>query len=212
LRRARRSCGPTGAWNVPHNTHLRPQPPSPWLRPPLLMWGILSFVFGVTCYLFGVAMGVPRALFRLDHLYDINQAIVWYSGIPVVFGLALVLVDLLFLFERKRLDPPVAFAPLTNRRVTVALTAYNDEESIAESVRDFLSHPCVSRVLVVSNASTDDTLTRARDAGAVALNEPERGYGRCVFRCLSELARYDDCDLVVLCEGDMTFRAIDIDK
>ncbi len=38
------------------------------------------------------------------------------------------------------------------------------------------------------------------------------GYGRCVFRCLSEAARYDDTDLVVLCEGDRTFRAFDIEK
>ena len=178
----------------------------------MLLWGVLSFFFGVACYLFGVAMGVPRALMRLDHLYDINQAIVWYSGIPVVFGLALVLVDLLILFERKRSYAPVRFTPLGDRRVTVALTAYNDEESIADSVRDFHSHPCVQRVLVVSNASTDGTLARAEEAGAIALNEPQRGYGRCVFRCLSEAVRYDDVDLVVLCEGDMTFRAYDIDK
>ena len=178
----------------------------------MLLWGILSFLLGVSCYLFGVAMGVPRALFELDHLYDINQAIVWYSGIPVVLGLTLVLVDLLILFEHKRSDPPVTFTQLADRQVTVALTAYNDEESIAESVEDFLSHPRVSRVLVVSNDSTDDTLARARAAGAVTLNEPQRGYGRCVFRCLSEAIRYEDVDLIVLCEGDMTFRAYDIDK
>ena len=195
-----------------HNTHLAASPLSPWFRPPLLLWGILSFLLGLACYLFGVALGVPRAVFRLDQLYAINQAIVWYSGIPVVFGLALVLVDLLFLFERKRLNPPMTFAPLARRQVTVALTAYNDEESIAESVKDFLSHPLVSRVLVVSNDSTDDTLARARAAGAVALNEPLRGYGRCVMRCLTEAVRYDDVDLIILCEGDRTFRAYDIDK
>lgn len=52
----------------------------------MLLWGILVFLAGVACYLFGVALGVPRALFKLDHLYDINQAIVRYraTGLTVV--------------------------------------------------------------------------------------------------------------------------------
>jgi hypothetical protein len=33
-----------------------------------------------------------------------------------------------------------------------------------------------------------------------------------VYRCLSESIRFEDTPLVALCEGDMTFRASDIDK
>ena len=43
-------------------------------------------------------------------------------------------------------------------------------------------------------------------------NEPAPGYGRCVYRCLSEAVRFADTELVVLCEGDLTFRAYDIEK
>jgi hypothetical protein len=43
------------------------------------------------------------------------------------------------------------------------------------------------------------------------VNEPRQGYGRCVYRCL-ELALQRETELVVLCEGDRTFRASDLDK
>ena len=39
-----------------------------------------------------------------------------------------------------------------------------------------------------------------------------QGYGRCVHRCLTEAARLGESELIVLCEGDRTFRAYDIDK
>jgi hypothetical protein len=77
---------------------------------------------------------------------------------------------------------------------------------------DFLSHPLVRRVIVISNNSVDATFERAADAGAIAINETAPGYGRCVFRCLSEALKYEDTDLIVLYEGDRTFRAFDIDK
>ena len=97
-------------------------------------------------------------------------------------------------------------------RVTVALTAYNDEESIGEAVRDFLSHPRVMRVIVVSNNSADRTFEVAQAAGAITVNEDKPGYGHCVYRCYLEALRYTDTDFIVLCEGDRTFRAADIDK
>ena len=67
-------------------------------------------------------------------------------------------------------------------------------------------------MIVVSNNSSDRTFDHARDAGAITFNEMAPGYGRCVFRCLSEAAKFDDTDFVVLCEGDSTFRAYDIEK
>ena len=96
-------------------------------------------------------------------------------------------------------------------RLIVALTAYNDEDSIAAAVADFRAHPLVDEVIVVSNNSVDATFSRAREAGATAVNEERSGYGRCVWRCFAEcVAR--DYDFIVLCEGDRTFRAFDLDK
>jgi hypothetical protein len=96
--------------------------------------------------------------------------------------------------------------------VTVVLTAYNDEESIGPAVTDFLSHPLVRRVVVVDNNSKDRTSERAAAAGAVVVREMKPGYGQCVFRCLTEGLSWQDTDCVALCEGDMTFRAADLNK
>ena len=94
------------------------------------------------------------------------EALVWYSGVPIIIGIALSLFDLLYMPQHKKPNVPVRFTPVRRRRVTVALTAYNDEESIAGAVEDFLSHPLVERVIVVSNNSVDRTFERAEAAGA----------------------------------------------
>jgi len=164
-------------------------------------------------YLFGVLLVLPRYLLGLNAtLLPINEWIVWYSGVPIMAGFALALGDLLFLFRIKRRHNRVRVDDIGNLGLTVALTAYNDEESISSAVSDFLSHPMVRRVIVVSNNSVEATFERAVAAGAITVNETAPCYGHCVYRCLTEALYYDDTELIVLCEGDRTFRAFDIDK
>ncbi len=182
-------------------------------RQRLLLYGILLFCLGIAIYLFGVLLVFPRYALGLNGLLEpVSAWLVWYSGVPIVLGLALAFVDLVFLLEGKRPDRPVRFEPPANPFMTVALTAYDDEESIGRAVADFAAHPLVRRVVVVSNNSRDATLARAEAAGAIAFNEDAPGYGRCVYRCLAEASRFDDTELIVLCEGDLTFRAYDLDK
>ena len=164
-------------------------------------------------YVFGVLLVFPRYLLGLNQiLLRANESIIWYSGVPIIAGLALAFLDLFVLFAGKRHAAGVRYDPVQSRQVTVALTAYNDEQSIAAAVSDFLGHPSVRNVIVVSNHSTDATFEQARQAGAITFTEPRLGYGRCVHRCLTEAVRLDDTELIVLCEGDRTFRAHDLDK
>jgi glycosyltransferase involved in cell wall biosynthesis len=125
-------------------------------------------------------------------------------------GLGLGLCDLLFLFRIKRRHSRVRVDEIGNRGLTVVLTAYNDEESIGSAVSDFLSHPLVFRVIVVSNNSVDATFERA--VAAARSPSTRRLLGTGVACCLSEAVNYEDTDLIALCEGDRTFRAFDIDK
>lgn len=187
---------------------------APWvLRVPLLLYGILFFSTGVVAYLVGVLLVFPRYLLALNaHLLPLSEWLVWYSGMPITLGIALALTDLLVLLPYKRRCAGTRVEPLAAPRVTVALTAYNDELSIADAVHDFRRHPLVERVVVVSNNSRDGTMARAGEAGAIVFDEPRQGYGHCVHRCLTEASRFEDTDLIVLCEGDRTFRAFDIDK
>jgi hypothetical protein len=182
-------------------------------RAPLLMYGLLLISFGFAMYLSGVLLGPLRILLRLDFiLRGFNEWIVWYSGVPMLLGLLLVFIDLFLFFPGKRQSSGIMYDPIPDKTVTVALTAYDDEESIAATVKDFLGHPNVGTVIVVSNNSSDNTLSRAANAGALTFNERRQGYGHCVHRCLTESLRLGETELIVLCEGDRTFRAYDLDK
>jgi hypothetical protein len=55
-------------------------------------------------------------------------------------------------------------------------------------------------------------MQHAEQAGATVYNETAPGYGQCVYRCFKEALNCADANIVVLCEGDRTFRARDIDK
>lgn len=124
------------------------------------------------------------------------------------------LFSFVMLFVVHRLFVPrrnYAFSALEGARVHVALTAWNDEACIAEAVRDFKARPEVHRVIVVENNSTDRTREEAAAAGADAVvTETTPGYGACCMRALAEAA--EGADVVILCEGDLTFSAGDIPK
>jgi hypothetical protein len=181
---------------------------------PFMYWGAMLALAGLAMYLAGVSIAIVRlVLDRGSRWLYVNKAIIWYSGVPTAIGFALVAIDLLFcLPAKRRTDRLIEAGTAPAGPLTVALTAYNDELSIAAAVEDFRRHPLVRRVIVVSNNSRDATMDRARDAGAIVLNEPRQGYGFCVYRCLVEALQFDDADHIVLCEGDRTFRAADLDK
>ncbi len=182
-------------------------------RESLALIGFILLVVGLGMYVVGVVIAVPRRLlFDTPASLAINEFFVWYSGIPILIGFMLILIDLFFLYPRKRKNEFIMHDDVNVEQVTVALTAYNDELSIGLAVKDFLSHPAVKRVIVVSNNSSDSTLEVAKEAGAIVFNESTQGYGACVFRALSESVTFKDTDVTVLCEGDMTFRAFDIEK
>ena len=177
------------------------------------LYGQAILTIGILLNAFGILINIPRRLFLSSFFsFELNKDIIWYSGFPIVLGLILISLDLIFNVNEIRKNKRVLFKSVENELVTVVLTAYNDELSIGDSVKDFLSHPRVKRVIVISNNSTDRTLEVAQLEGAVAFNEKKQGYGACVYRALSEGVNFDDTSLTVLCEGDMTFRAIDIEK
>jgi glycosyltransferase involved in cell wall biosynthesis len=177
------------------------------------LYGFLLVTIALFAYAFGVALGPVRLIF-LDPPWfrTINEAIVWYSGVPLLLGTSLICWDLFRTVQRLRQVKSIRHDPPANRFLTVALTAYNDELSIGGAVEDFKKHPLVRRVIVISNNSKDRTMEVAAQAGAIVFNEARQGYGACVHRALGEALKFDDTDLTLLCEGDLTFRAADIEK
>ena len=171
-------------------------------------------LWSVSLTLIGLAgSGLASALWLLTPLADAPWFVAAYrAGLAATFASAGVGACLLF-FAHNWLVPPRDFlcAPLCNPRVHVGLTAYNDEASIGAAVREFKDCPEVHRVVVVDNNSRDATSRVAAEAGADAVYlETVPGYGSCCMRALAEAAR--GADVVVLCEGDMTFSALDVKK
>jgi hypothetical protein len=181
---------------------------------PLFFIGILISMAGFGVYLAGLVFSLIRITLSLGEPFrHWNEAIVWYSGIPVTIGMAFAALDLALMFPAKRRAARRnVLEPIKDRRVVVALTAYNDDLSIAGAVADFQAHPMVDRVIVVDNNSKDKTSEHARAAGASVVLETRPGYGRCVYRCYQEALEQSTAELIVLCEGDMTFRARDLEK
>lgn len=86
-----------------------------------------------------------------------------------------------------------------DRHVTVIIPCLNEEAPIADAVREVLSQQ-VDEVIVVDNGSTDETASRARQAGARVVAEPRRGYGRA---CTAGFAAVGPrVDIVCFLDGD----------
>lgn len=66
-------------------------------------------------------------------------------------------------------------------RCVVIIPAFNEENGVGEVIRE-ISKDIVSEIVVVNNASTDNTELIARAAGATVLKEPIAGYGRACLK------------------------------
>jgi glycosyltransferase involved in cell wall biosynthesis len=87
--------------------------------------------------------------------------------------------------------------------VAVLIPCFNEQETIAGVVSAFESHIPGAMVFVYDNASTDLTIERARNAGAIVRSEPLRGKGHVVRRMFADV----EADIYVLVDGDGTYDA-----
>lgn len=86
--------------------------------------------------------------------------------------------------------------------IKVIIPAYNEEASISLVVQD-IPRKWVNEVIVVDNASNDQTAERAKTAGATVLTENKPGYGRACLKGMDYLASLPELpDIVVFLDGD----------
>jgi glycosyltransferase involved in cell wall biosynthesis len=83
--------------------------------------------------------------------------------------------------------------------VSVVIPALNEEEPIANVVRESLATNIPSEVIVVDNGSNDRTAERAGEAGARVVTAP-RGYGRACAAGVRAIS--PGCDIIVFLDGD----------
>ncbi|MGD0589064.1 MAG: glycosyltransferase family 2 protein [Thermoplasmata archaeon] len=100
----------------------------------------------------------------------------------------------------------------TKASVAVVLTAYDDQASIGSAVDDFKGLPLVHDIIVVDNNSKDRTSEVASAHGATVVRETNQGYGYACIAGMRYALTNTTNDIIVLCEGDMTFYGDDLAK
>jgi glycosyltransferase involved in cell wall biosynthesis len=84
--------------------------------------------------------------------------------------------------------------------VYLVIPALNEADVIAEVVRS-VPRTVVNQIIVVDNGSTDSTAQTAKNAGAIVVSQPARGYGR-ACRAGMNAALKAGADIVVFIDGD----------
>ena len=94
-------------------------------------------------------------------------------------------------------------------KVSVVLPAYNEEQSIGETIKEIKKlHPDIE-ILVIDDGSTDSTSQEAIDAGATVMRHPHNiGNGAAIKTGL----RYASGDWIVMMDADGQHKPADIEK
>ncbi|SEC54903.1 Glycosyltransferase involved in cell wall bisynthesis [Tenacibaculum sp. MAR_2009_124] len=88
-----------------------------------------------------------------------------------------------------------------NQIIKVIIPAYNEQDSIANVIKDI--PPTVDEVIVVSNDSTDNTEVNAKNAGATVLKESRKGYGYACLKGMDYVASKEiKPTILVFLDGD----------
>ena len=90
-----------------------------------------------------------------------------------------------------------------NLSVVVLIPCYNEEPTVFKVVSDFKKYLPNAVVYVYDNNSTDNTVQKALEAGAIVRRESMPGKGNVVRRMFADI----DADFYVLVDGDATYDA-----
>lgn len=84
----------------------------------------------------------------------------------------------------------------------VIIPAFNEENSVGKVVSE-IPKDIVSQIVVVNNNSTDNTSINAKNAGAIVLDEPIKGYGRACLKGM-EFVKNNvlKADIIVFLDAD----------
>jgi glycosyltransferase involved in cell wall biosynthesis len=96
----------------------------------------------------------------------------------------------------------------TARRLVVLIPCYNEAEGIGQVIRkiplESLTHNHFkTKIIVIDNNSTDDTVLVAKAAGATVIHEPKKGKGNAMRTGFKAIPK--DTDFVVMLDGDDTY-------
>jgi len=179
---------------------------------------ILFFVniiwIGLNLYLW-IVNGIQFLLEGMNFAERVYASI-YLKWILLGDGLWLVIV-LVFLLKRKnyKTDPNLhylKYKPIKKPRICVSMHAYNENLAIEQSVKDFISQKNVFQLNVIDNHSLDNTVEKAKKAGANVITKNEnKGYAHSWVMGLKEALK-TNANIIVITDADGTFNGYDIEK
>ena len=86
--------------------------------------------------------------------------------------------------------------------IKVIIPAFNEENGVGQVITE-IPKDIVNEIVVVNNASTDQTERIAREAGATVLREPFAGYGRACLKGMDYVSKSKpQPDIIVFLDAD----------
>ncbi len=86
--------------------------------------------------------------------------------------------------------------------ISVIIPAFNEENAVGKVVNE-IPKDWVDLIIVVNNASTDDTRISAEKEGAIVIDQPEKGYGNACLKGIEFLTELENKpDIVVFLDAD----------
>src|SRR5580698_5122006 len=96
---------------------------------------------------------------------------------------------------------PVPSVSLTRPQIAILIPCYNEELTIGSVIDQFRVELPQAKIYVFDNNSTDATVERAREKGALILRERRQGKGYVVQSMFREI----NADIYVMVDGDGTY-------
>ena len=97
---------------------------------------------------------------------------------------------------------------ISSPNIAVVIPCFNEELTIADVVRQFRAELPEAEIYVFDNNSTDESVVRARSAGATIFYERRQGKGFVV----QSIFRKINADIYVMVDGDDTYPAADVHR
>jgi len=92
---------------------------------------------------------------------------------------------------------------ISRKRIAVLIPCHNEESTIAQVVLDFRRYLPEAAIYVYDNNSTDNTIRRAMENGAIIRSESKQGKGNVIRTMFREI----DADCYLMVDGDNTYPA-----
>lgn len=96
-------------------------------------------------------------------------------------------------------------------KVLVIVPAYNEAKRIKRVITELQREECIDGVVVVNDASQDDTAKLAKEAGAIVISHQENAGQGAAIETGHEYARQHQADYVIHFDGDGQFDPKDIE-